>query len=152
LFGSIALCYNPNSTADINEKKPKENKHIKKKYYLFLSAFGIITCNQEAPFTTLYYTEKNVANISLTITFLFILKIIFILMISQFIDLNEELFNILDIVCIASAGFPFSILGNEVMKKIPEEKHKNIINSYIKLIVVLTLLSLIIKLIKDIYI
>lgn len=152
MFGSIALYYNPDSSAEIKDKLPKEKKIINKKYYLILAAFGIITCNQEAPFTTLYYSEKNVANISLSIAFLFILKIIFILLISQFIDLNEELFNFLDIVWISSIGFLFSILGNRLVKKISEDKRKIIITYYSKTIVIFTLVSLIIKLIKDLYI
>lgn len=129
---------------------------MKKTYYLILAAFGIITCNQEAPFTSLYYSKEKIANISLSIAFLFMLKVIVILAISQLaisqsIELNEEIFSISDIAVIALVGFPFTILGSIVVIKIPEAKKEKILTKVIRLIVVLTLLSLILKLCLSTY-
>ncbi len=114
---------------------------------MLLAAFGIITCNQEAPFTGLYYSEKKVANISLSIAFLFLIKIIILLGIAQLVELNNSLFNISNIAQMALVGFPFTIMGSMVFKCIPELKKEKIIKIIIKTIVVFTLLSLLIKIV-----
>jgi hypothetical protein len=69
----------------------------------------------------------------------------FLLALSQFIELNEEFFRIYDIALIAFVGFPFTILGSIVVRKIPENKKELILTNVIRFIVVLTLISLLLK-------